>query len=164
MLCVCPMVCCLTVWGPCDINVISQWWQHSVRCLWHHYDTSMTSRVDWETCDSSNIHNVSTMLPYSRDQTASTITQFPTQSHYCDIERTSPSTILLMPSTKLVTDKLLINTLVVGLEPVWRDNIDPIIVCLLLLFLYVIVWFGRDSNSLDKVFTCSTVRVKRKPI
>ena len=38
---------CLTVWSPCDINVISQWWHHNVRCMWHHWDNVMTSRVDW---------------------------------------------------------------------------------------------------------------------
>ena len=44
---------CLTVWGTCDIDVVSQWWHHSVRCLWHHCNNVMTSHVNWgpHSCD-----------------------------------------------------------------------------------------------------------------
>ena len=44
----CITVWCLTLWYPCDINVISQWWHHTVRCMWHHCDNVITSHVDWD--------------------------------------------------------------------------------------------------------------------
>ena len=50
---------------------------------------------------SSNIYSATTM----GDQATSTLTLFPTQSHYHDIEPTSPCHTLKMPSARLGSDK-----------------------------------------------------------
>ena len=56
-------VWCLKVWGPSDINVISQWWHHSVRCMWHHCDNVITSRVDGLGAVPNNLLVVCLLLP-----------------------------------------------------------------------------------------------------
>ena len=52
------------------------------------------------------------------NQVASTMTQFPTQSHYPDTEPTSPCPILIMSSTRLGSDKYQFKSLV------WLDQVS----------------------------------------
>ena len=40
-----------------------------------------------------------------RDQAASTMTRYPTQSHYLETEQTSPCPVLIMPSARLGSNK-----------------------------------------------------------
>ena len=60
------------------------------------------------------------MLPPLANQITGTITQYPSQSHYRDTELTSPSPILLMPSTQLGSNKHQFYMSLFGLD--WEPN------------------------------------------
>ena len=56
------------------------------------------------SCDSAHSWRFYSAAPLG-NQTASTMTRFPTHSHYPDTDPTSPCPILIMPSTLLGSDK-----------------------------------------------------------
>ena len=55
-------------------------------------------------CDNVQSWRLSSIAPLG-NQAAGTMTQYPTQSHYPNTELPSPCLILLMPSTRLGSDK-----------------------------------------------------------
>ena len=66
-----------------------------------------TSKVIWgwvPTCDSSHSWQLHSAVPLD-NRAAGAMTQYPTQSHYPDIEQTSPCLILLMLNMCLGSDK-----------------------------------------------------------
>ena len=79
---------------------------------------SAKSKIIWPwvpTCHSTHSWQLYSVAPL-RNQTGSTMTQYPVQSHYPDTEPTSPSPILLRPSTMLGSNKHQFYK-----SPVWLD-------------------------------------------
>ena len=68
--------------------------------LIHHYHITVLI----PTCDKVHSRGLYSAAPLG-NQAASTMVQYPTQLHYPDTELTSPRPILLLPGTRLGSDK-----------------------------------------------------------
>ena len=73
-------------------------------CLFYVLKTSKVIPRWVSTCDSAHSWWLYSAGPLG-DQATSTMIWYPTQSHYPDTEPTSPCFILIMPSTRLGSDK-----------------------------------------------------------
>ena len=86
-----------------DSTTTTHWWSGQVwSCASQMWDKPSGGWVP--TCDSAHLWQLYSAASLEH-QAASTVTCYPTQSHYPDTEPTSPCPMLIIPSARLESDK-----------------------------------------------------------